>query len=110
MVLKKYWPGGLTIIKNGTSYRMPNHPKLLELITKVNWVFSSSANISGNNPIYDSHEAERVFKKYNNNLIIVKGQQLSETPSTIIDFDHIKVLRIGATDPNPIIDILSKVK
>jgi L-threonylcarbamoyladenylate synthase len=70
-------------------------------------VFSSSANISGNNPIYDSHEAERIFKKHSNNLIIVEGQQQSETPSTIIDFDHIKVLRIGTIDPNPIIDALS---
>ncbi|MDR0675158.1 MAG: L-threonylcarbamoyladenylate synthase [Mycoplasmataceae bacterium] len=106
-ILKKYWPGGLTIIKNGIGYRMPNHPKLLKLINLTNGMYSSSANLSKHQPIYDAQEAITVFKKQNFNLVIVKGQQQSEAPSTIIDFDKIKVLRIGVIDPNPIINILS---
>jgi L-threonylcarbamoyladenylate synthase len=109
-ILKKYWPGGLTIIKNGIGYRMPNHPKLLQLINMTNKVFSSSANLSRHHPIYDAHEAANIFKKHAFNLIIVKGQQQSEMPSTIIDFDRIKVLRIGIIDPNPIIDTLTANK
>jgi tRNA A37 threonylcarbamoyladenosine synthetase subunit TsaC/SUA5/YrdC len=42
--------------------------------------------------------------------VIVKGQQQSELPSTIIDFDRKKILRIGIIDPNPIIDILNTKK
>jgi tRNA A37 threonylcarbamoyladenosine synthetase subunit TsaC/SUA5/YrdC len=86
---------------------MPNHPKLLKLINLTNGMYSSSANLSKHQPIYDAQEAITVFKKQNFNLVIVKGQQQSEAPSTIIDFDKIKVLRIGVIDPNPIINILS---
>jgi L-threonylcarbamoyladenylate synthase len=89
---------------------MPNHPKLLKLINMTNGAYSSSANLSGNNPLYDVHEAINVFRKHNVNLVIVKGQQQSETPSTIIDFDHVKVIRIGTIDPNPIIDELTSKK
>jgi L-threonylcarbamoyladenylate synthase len=105
-IIKKYWPGELTIIKHGVGYRMPNHPKLLELITKVDFVYSSSANLSGRMPIYDYLEAISIFKKYTFDLIVVKGKQQNDHPSTIVDFDKLKVLRVGVIDPQPIINKL----
>jgi L-threonylcarbamoyladenylate synthase len=107
-IISPYLPGGLTVIKHGIGYRVPNHPKLLELIKKVGWVYSSSANISGHTPIYDTREAIQIFKKHNFNLIIVQGTQQSEAPSTIINLDRKKVLRVGVIDPSPIIEALKQ--
>jgi L-threonylcarbamoyladenylate synthase len=100
----------LTIIKHNISYRIPNHQKLLELISKVDFVYSSSANISGNNPILHTQDAINIFKKHNFDIVIVDGHQLGERPSTIIDLDRIKVLRIGTINPEPIIKQLKDIK
>ncbi|MDR0740014.1 MAG: Sua5/YciO/YrdC/YwlC family protein [Mycoplasmataceae bacterium] len=109
-VVNKYWPGELTIIKHQIGYRIPNHAKLLKLLKKVNGVFSSSANLSGEAPIYNSEEALSVFKKHPFDLIIVKGKQQNDHPSTIVDFDKIKIIRVGVIDPEPIINELKKEK
>jgi L-threonylcarbamoyladenylate synthase len=106
--LNKYWPGGLTIIKNGIGYRIPNHAKLLELINKVNGVYSSSANISGKAPIYDDQEALNTFKHYPFDVVIVKGHQQDDTSSTIVDLDKLKILRVGNVDGSAIISALMK--
>ena len=107
-VISKYWPGALTIIKNGISYRVPNHKNLLKLIDITGPLYSSSANISGKEPIKSSQEAEETFKKFIGGLIIVEGKQLGSQPSTIINLDTYTVVRQGKYDGQKIIDQISK--
>ena len=102
-VISKYWPGALTVIKGGVSYRVPNHKNLLKLIDITGPLYSSSANISGQNPIKNSLEAEKVFSKYDNGLTIVKGKQLGSQPSTVINLDTYIVVRQGKYDGKKII-------
>ncbi len=94
-VISQYWPGGLTVIKNGISYRMPDNKNLLSLIKLTGPLYSSSANISGNNPITDTAQAIKEFNKSLNNLLIVKGKTESNIPSTIIDLDNFRIIREG---------------
>ena len=107
-VISKYWPGALTVIKGGVSYRVPNHKNLLKLIDITGPLYSSSANISGQNPIKNSLEAEKVFSKYDNGLTIVKGKKLGSQPSTVINLDTYTVVRQGKYDGKKIIDQISK--
>ena len=94
-VVSKYWPGGLTIIKNKISYRIPNNQKLLSLIKLTGPIYSSSANISGEAPIKNAIDACNVFKKHLSKLIIIKGSTKKNIPSTIIDLDNLKIIREG---------------
>lgn len=94
-VISQYWPGGLTVIKNGISYRMPDNKNLLSLIKLTGPLYSSSANISGNNPITDTAQAIKEFNKSLNNLLIIKGKTESNIPSTIIDLDNFRIIREG---------------
>jgi L-threonylcarbamoyladenylate synthase len=89
-------------------YRIPDHAKLLELINKVNGVYSSSANLSGKDPVYDDKEATNVFRHYPFELVIVKGHQQDDAPSTIVDLDKLKILRVGNIDGSAIINALNK--
>ena len=107
-VISKYWPGALTIIKDGISYRVPNHKSLLMLIGITGPLYSSSANISGQKPVKDYLEAEKVFSKYTNGLTIVKGKELSSQPSTVINLDTYTVVRKGKYDGEKIIRQISK--
>jgi L-threonylcarbamoyladenylate synthase len=86
---------------------MPAEKHLLALLTKVGPLFSSSANISHETPVIDNIDAQNIFGKYHTyDLILVEGKQNQEKPSTIIDFDHKKQLRIGVLEPNDIIQTL----
>ena len=107
--LKKFWPGGLTIIKNKISYRIPNHKKLLKIISHTGPIYSSSANISGKSPIKNTQEAIHEFKHYKN-FIIVPGKQLSNKPSTIIDLDTNQIIREGAISIKKIMNELKNIK
>ncbi len=97
-VLKHYVPGALTIIKNKVGYRIPNHENLLKLIALTGPIYSSSANISGQNPCVDINDATKIFKNQVDKIIFVEGKNLTNTPSTIIDLDQYKVLRNGVID------------
>ncbi|MDR2822989.1 MAG: L-threonylcarbamoyladenylate synthase [Mycoplasmataceae bacterium] len=107
-VIEKYWPGPLTVIKNNVGYRMPNHEELLELIGKTGPVFSSSANISGKTPIYNHREAEVIFNKWSNKMVLVEGKQLGGTASTVINIDRKKILREGPLNAKAILEQLGK--
>jgi L-threonylcarbamoyladenylate synthase len=50
-LINQFWPGQLTIIFKGVGYRLPNHPKLIKIIEKTGPLYSSSANLSGNEPV-----------------------------------------------------------
>ncbi len=106
-VLKEYWPGKLTIIKNKKSYRIPNHKQLLKLISLTGPIYSSSANLSGAEPVNDINEAKKVFSEQSQKIIFVDGKKLSTNPSTIIDLDNFKVIRNGIIDGN---EVLNKIK
>lgn len=96
--LAKFWPGPITVIKNNVSYRIPNDKYILYLLNKVGPLYSSSANISGFNTIKNTIEANDIFdcKKYFYKLILVEGEQKSDTPSTIVNIDNWKIIREGA--------------
>ena len=108
VVLKQYWPGALTIIKNKISYRIPNHKQTLELIKLTGPIYSSSANISNCDPVKDIKEAIKVFDKHQDKIIFVKGKNLTNQPSTIIDFDSYKILRQGKVNGKELLKKLWK--
>jgi L-threonylcarbamoyladenylate synthase len=106
-ILKTYWPGQLTIVKKGRAYRMPNDNHLLALIRKVGPLYSSSANLSNQHPVIDHVDAQNIFgNTHTYELVLVEGKQKQEKPSTIIDFDRKKELRIGSLEPSDIIQAL----
>lgn len=107
-VLDEYWPGALTVVKNGISYRIPNHKNVLKLLEKTGPLFSSSANLSGKPTCIDSDDAQKVFKDAGDELFFVVGKNLTNNPSTILDLDNLKILRYGAVDGDEIIQKLCK--
>lgn len=95
-IINKYWPGGLTIIKNNISYRIPNLKPLINLIKLTGQIYSSSANISDHQPITNSSQACDEFKNQKVDFITVKGLIKNKSlSSTIIDLDNKKVIRTG---------------
>ncbi len=105
-IITPYWPGSLTIIYNNISYRIPNHKKLINLIKLTGPIYSSSANISGCNPCIDYLDSEKIFKKHFSQIIFVKGKNLTNKPSTIIDLDKLKIVREGSINGKEILDKL----
>lgn len=101
-IINKYWPGGLTIIKNKTSYRCPKHNKLLSLLNNYEFLYSSSANISGNSPITNFKEA---IKEFNDSPLILFADFSHKTtkPSTIINLDNYTVVRNGVINGEKIL-------
>lgn len=112
-VLKKYWPGKLTVIKNKVGYRVPNTKFLLDLLDRVIFLYSSSANLSGRKPIKSFEEAQTEFKKAQDKVIFVKSNTRhidTDIPSTIINLDKNKVVRKGQIDGEQILIEISKLK
>lgn len=92
----QFWPGPLTLIVDGNSYRIPNHVQLLEVIKKVKKIFSSSANISNESVLLNTSDVFKIDSFYNNDkLVIVNGKSHSIIPSTIFDIDNSKIIRKG---------------
>lgn len=108
-VISQYVPGALTIIKNQIGYRIPNHETLLNLIKLTGPLYSSSANISGQNPCVDINDAIQIFNQHQNQVLFVNGKNLTNTPSTIIDLDRYVVLRDGAIDGKTILQQLKQI-
>ncbi|WP_330216746.1 L-threonylcarbamoyladenylate synthase [Mycoplasma parvum] len=95
-ILKRFWPGPLTIVYKGISYRMPNNPIILKLCEHLGPLYSTSANISGCKPIKNLREAKYIFKTYRDKFIIVySGCPVSNIASTIYDYDRKEILREG---------------
>ena len=106
-VIKKYWPGQLTIIFQQISYRIPNNPFILALLKILSLVYCSSANITNQHPINSIDEISSVFSDNLNDIIAikpVKTWKYSTTPSTIIDLDKMSVVRYGKIDGQKIIN------
>ena len=108
-IVKKFWPGPLTIILKLTdknlkrtlnlndkiAVRVPNHKCTLEILKKCNFLVGTSANISGCAPYTDPDEC---FKNLQGHDIFVDGGTItSKAVSTIIEIkdERIKIIREG---------------
>lgn len=111
-LMKKYWPGGLTIISqsettrvyspiragtNAVGLRMPNHKEMLEIITAVGVpIVGPSANFHGEKTPFR-------FEDIDSNLIkladfVLEGVCYSTIASTVVDCttDPYTIIRQGA--------------
>lgn len=102
--LNRFWPGPVTVIKNGISYRMPNDKLLLDIIRAFDQkiFYCTSANIHGGDIIQDIVDAKNIFNHWDENLIFVipekKQTFIKSVPSLIIDIDSWKILRSGPSE------------
>ncbi|MGL4950916.1 MAG: L-threonylcarbamoyladenylate synthase [Mycoplasma sp.] len=105
------WPGKTTIIHNGESYRKTTDEKLNFIIDSFNDnLYSSSANISGLNPINSIEEFQTTFNDYSGDILFVVDSNSSSNtlPSTIVNIDNWEVIRKGI-NYNDIDSIIKKV-
>ena len=116
-IVKKFWPGPLTVIlkitdkkikeslnlENKIAIRVPDHKCTLELLKKCNFLVGTSANISGDLPYTDPDECLKKLKNYdvfvNGGIITSKGE------STIIEIENgqIKIIREGSLTKDEIL-------
>lgn len=109
-MINRYWPGGLTLIfkakksvprtimgKGETvGLRMPNHPKLLEIINKVGCpILGPSANFSGEKPPNSVKDLSTQLIEGGD--LVFEGEAGQGARSTIVDVTSkpFKVLRTG---------------
>ncbi len=111
-IMKKYWPGGLTIVMQckqervpalvrgdrvTIGIRIPNHRTALEIIRKIGVpILAPSANFSGEQTPYKNSQLNKKFV----NLVdmVLSGRCSARKASTVIDVTKKpwKVLREGA--------------
>lgn len=112
-VMKEFMPGEITLLLKGregisktidlgtgiVGVRIPNSRDVIELIEEVGEpLLVSSANMSGQKPALNFEEAEATFSSRVS--YIVKGNCVSQVPSTIVDLsgDTPKLIRQGSID------------
>lgn len=109
-IMKKYWPGPLTLIlelkdqelkkslnlQNKIAVRIPDSDCTLKLLEKCELVVGTSANISGNASYTDPNNCIKNIKNYD--LFLNGGTITSKGESTIIEIKNeaIKIIREGA--------------
>ena len=109
-IVKKFWPGPLTIIlkvtdekikkslnlKNKIAIRVPDHKCTLELLKKCNYLVGTSANISGDLPYTNPKECLKKMQDYD--VFVDGGMITSNGESTIIEIENeeIKIIREGS--------------
>ena len=108
-IIKKYWPGPLTLIlkltdqklkkslnlENKIAVRIPDSKCTLKLLEKCGLLVGTSANISGNSSYTNPDEC---LKNINNYDVFLNGGTItSKGESTIIEIenDKIKIIREG---------------
>ena len=108
-IMKKYWPGPLTLIlkltdqklkkslnlENKIAVRIPDSKCTLKLLEKCRLLVGTSANISGNSSYTNPDEC---LKNINNYDVFLNGGTItSKGESTIIEIenDKIKIIREG---------------
>lgn len=120
-VLKKFWPGTLTIIgklknnalshlaKNNTlGVRMPNNKIFLSIARSCEFpIASTSANLSGEKPATTASDVARIMGDRIN--LIIDGGKADRIPSTIVDLTarSPKILRQGKITLKQIKKVLS---
>ncbi len=103
--LKSFWPGPITVVKNGIAYRFPRNDvlnKVINAFSASKEIFCTSANISGGDPIDNYNDACAIFNEWGDNCIYVvpKNDDCLGISSTIVDIDEWRVLREGANVRN----------
>jgi L-threonylcarbamoyladenylate synthase len=109
-IVKKFWPGPLTIIlkvtdekikkslnlENKIAIRVPDHKCTLELLKKCNYLVGTSANISGDVPYTNPKECLKKMQDYD--VFVDGGMITSNGESTIIEIENeeIKIIREGS--------------
>jgi L-threonylcarbamoyladenylate synthase len=109
-IVKKFWPGPLTIIlkvtdekikkslnlENKIAIRVPDHKCTLELLKKCNYLVGTSANISGDLPHTNPKECLKKMQDYD--VFVDGGIITSNGESTIIEIENkeIKIIREGS--------------
>ena len=110
-IVKKYWPGPLTIIfeiKNNINLyyskeeintlgiRIPNNPLMLDLLEFIQLpLVTTSANLSRENPLYDGYEIEKKLNYKNHKIsIIIEDGVIKNNPSTIISLGKDKIVTL----------------
>ena len=109
-IVKKFWPGPLTIIlkvtdekikkslnlENKIAIRVPDHKCTLELLKKCNYLVGTSANISGDVPYTNPKECLKKMQDYD--VFVDGGIITSNGESTIIEIENeeIKIIREGS--------------
>lgn len=124
-LIKKFWPGGLTIIleskeivppimiSNGKTVgvRMPDHEIALKIIESAGGILpTTSANISGEATPRSYDELDEKFTD-RVDIVIDGGKCPIGTASTIIDLSSsdIKILREGAISKEDIEKVIGKI-
>lgn len=124
-LIKKFWPGGLTIIleskeivppimiSNGKTVgvRMPDHEIALKIIESAGGILpTTSANISGEATPRSYDELDKKFTD-RVDIVIDGGKCPIGTASTIIDLSSsdIKILREGAISKEDIEKVIGKI-
>ena len=109
-IIKKYWPGPLTLIltltdqklkkslklQNKIAVRIPDSKCTLKLLKKCKLLVGTSANISGNSSHTNPDECIKNIKNYD--VFLNGGTITSKGESTIIEIENeeIKIIREGA--------------
>ena len=108
-IIKKYWPGPLTLIltltdqklkkslklQNKIAVRIPNSKCTLKLLEKCKLLVGTSANVSGNSSYTNPDECIKNIKNYD--VFLNGGTITSKGESTIIEIENeeIKIIREG---------------
>nr|AIF00227.1 Sua5/YciO/YrdC/YwlC family protein (rimN, SUA5) [uncultured marine thaumarchaeote KM3_12_F11] len=116
-VIKKYWPGPLTLIlklkdknlkeslnlEDKIAVRIPNSVCTLKLLNKCNLLVGTSANVSGDSSFTDPQECMKNVKNYD--VFVDGGTITSKGESTIIEIENekIHVIREGALKKEDIV-------
>jgi len=116
-IVKKFWPGPLTVILKVTdkkikeslnleskiAIRVPDHKCTLELLKKCNFLVGTSANISGDLPYTDPKECLGNLENYD--IFVDGGIIASKGESTIIEIENeqIKIIREGSLTEDEIL-------
>lgn len=99
MILQKNLPGPFTFIINGVGIRIPEHPFTQALAETLGDPYTAtSANISGNPPLYSAAGVIEEFGKVLPDLVIDAGELPNNPPSAVIDLsnDKLQTIRAGA--------------
>ena len=118
-IAEKFWPGQVTILlpireefsekieNNGKlAVRVPNNECLLSILKKCKLIIGTSANISGEESIINSHDC--IIKLPEIDILVDGGKINSQGESTIIDFvdGNLKIIREGSISKEEIENIL----
>ena len=116
-IIKKYWPGPLTLIlklkdknlkkslnlEDKIAVRIPNSVCTLKLLNKCNLLVGTSANVSGDSSFTDPQECMKNIKNYD--IFVDGGTITSKGESTIIEIENekIHVIREGVLKKEDIV-------